>query len=165
MHVFLRLTLTAIDFPPLAAVGTLATCFLRGPSLSWSYICKFLFQFIMQKRKEKSEEKANEEPENAGELRSIVADAKAVAAQEEIEFRRRTSSTGKKPAQLAAPAPAPRPKSFAGPETKPRKDSKAERKSSRGTSFDSEFIPPPPVLDYEDQPRSGEGSPRVSIGV
>ena len=119
----------------------------------------------MQKRKEKSEEKANEEPENAGELRSIVADAKAVAAQEEIELRHRASSTGKKPVRLAAPAPKPRPKSFAGPDIKARKDSKTERKSSRGTSFESEFIPPPPVLDSEDQPRSDEGSPRVSDRV
>lgn len=119
----------------------------------------------MQKRKERSEEKSNEELGNAGELRSIVADAKAAAAQEEIEFRHRTSSVGKKTIQLGVPATKPRPKSFAGPETKPRKDSKAERKSSRGESFDAEFIPPPPVLDSEDEPRSGEGSPRVSDGV
>lgn len=118
----------------------------------------------MQKRKEKSEEKASEELQNAGELRNIVADAKAVAAQEELEFRRRTSSAGKKTVQLGVPAPKPRPKSFAAPETKPRKDSKTERKSSRGTSFDGEFIPPPPVLESEDQPRSAEGSPRVSDG-
>jgi len=119
----------------------------------------------MQKRKERSEEKTAEELENAGELRSIVADAKAAAAQEEIELRRRTSSAGKKAPQLGAPATKPRPKSFAGPETKPRKDSKAERKSSRGESFDAEFIPPPPMLESEDQPTSGEASPRVSDGV
>ncbi|XP_078366164.1 epidermal growth factor receptor kinase substrate 8-like isoform X2 [Oculina patagonica] len=117
--------------------------------------------FIMQKRKEKSEEKASEELQNAGELRSIVADAKAVAAQEEIESRRRTSSAGKKTVQLGIPAPKPRPKSFAAPETKPRKDNKTERKSSRGTSFDGEFIPPPPMLESEDQPGSAEGSPRA----
>ena len=121
----------------------------------------------MQKRKVRSEEKTStsEEPENAGELRTIVADAKAAAAQEEIESRRRTSSAGKRPVQLGVPAPKPRPKSFAGPEVKPRKDSNTERKSSQGTSFDGEFIPPPPVLDSEDQPRSAEGSPKVSDGV
>ena len=119
----------------------------------------------MKKRKERSEEKTAEELENAGELRSIVADAKAAAAQEEIEFRRRTSSAGKKIIQIVPPATKPRPKSFAGPEPKPRKDSKAERKSSQGESFDAEFIPPPPMLESEDQPTSGEASPRVSDGV
>ena len=116
----------------------------------------------MKKRKERSEEKTAEQLENAGELRSIVADAKAAAAQEEIEFRRRTSSGGKTIIHIGPPATKPRPKSFAGPETKPRKDSKAERKSSRGESFDSEFIPPPPMLESEDQPTSGEASPSVS---
>ena len=116
----------------------------------------------MQKRKERSEVKTAGELGNAGELRSIVADAKAAAAQEEIEFRRRTSSAGKKIIQIGVPATKPRPKSFAGPETKPRKDSNAERKSSRGESFDAEFIPPPPMLESEDQPTSGEASPRVS---
>jgi len=119
----------------------------------------------MKKRKERSEEKATEELENAGELRSIVADAKAAAAQEEIEFRRRTSSAGKKATQLGAPPTKPRVKGFARPETKPPKDSEAERKSSEGESFDAEFIPPPPMLESEDQPTSGEESPRVSDGV
>lgn len=114
----------------------------------------------MQKRKERSEEKSAEELENAGELRSIVADAKAAAVQEEIEFRRRTSSAGKKPTQPGPPATKPRVKSFAGPATKP-----AERKSSEVESFDSEFIPPPPMLESEDQPTSGEESPRVSVTV
>lgn len=113
----------------------------------------------MQRRKERSEEK--EEPENAGELRNIVADAKAVAAIEETEFRQRTSSAGHKTNQLGAPPPKPRPKSFAGPEVRPRTNSKTDRKSSRDTSFETEFIPPPPLLDPEDQPRSDEGSPRV----
>lgn len=126
----------------------------------------FLPQFIMKKRKERSEEKTAEGLENAGELRSIVADAKAAAAQEEIEFRRRTSSAGKKTViQIGPPATKPRPKSFAGPETKPRKDSKEERKSSQGESFDAEFIPPPPMLESEDQPTSGEANQSVSDGV
>ena len=120
----------------------------------------------MQKRKERTEEKADEEPGNAGELRSIVADAKAVAAQEETEFRKRTASAGQKTAvELSVPQPKPRPKSFAGPdtsvETRPRTNSKTQRKSSRGTSFEGEFIPPPP-LDSEDYPTSDEQSPRVS---
>jgi len=119
----------------------------------------------MQKRKERSEVKATEDLGNAGELRSIVADAKAAAAQEELEFRRRTSSTGKKIITIGAPATKPRPKSFAGPETKPRKDSNAERKSSREESFNTEFIPPPPLLDSEDQPTSGEASSTVRDGV
>lgn len=120
----------------------------------------------MKKRKERSEEKTAEELENAGELRSIVADAKAAAAQEEIEFRRRTSSAGKKTViQIGPPATKPRPKSFAGPETKPRKDSKEELKSSQGESFDAEFIPPPPMLESEDQPTSGEANQSVSDGV
>lgn len=119
----------------------------------------------MQKRKERSEVKATEELGNAGELRSIVADAKAAAAQEELEFRRRTSSTGKKIITIGAPATKPRPKSFAGPETKPRKDSEAERKSSGEESFNTEFIPPPPLLDSEDQPTSGEANSRVRDDV
>ena len=116
----------------------------------------------MKKRKERSEEKGEKEPENAGELRSIVADAKAVAAQEETEVRLRTASTGNKTGYLSAPATKPRPKSFAGPATRPRSDSRTERKSSSGVSFDSEFIPPPPLLDSDNQPGSGEGSPTVS---
>ena len=119
----------------------------------------------MEKRKQRSEEKGDKVPENTGELRSTVADAKAFAAQDvtEVIGSRRKSSGGNKPVLLSAPAVKPRPKSFAGPETKPRSDSVTERKSSRGVSFDSEFIPPPPVLDAEDQPRRGEGSPRVRV--
>ncbi|PFX30566.1 Epidermal growth factor receptor kinase substrate 8 [Stylophora pistillata] len=112
--------------------------------------------FIMQKRKERSEEK--EEPNNDGELRIIVADAKAAAAKEETEIRQRTSSTGKKTNKPGAPPPKPRPKSFAGPEVRPRTNTKTDQNTQQEASFDSEFIPPPPVLDAEDQPTSKEES-------
>lgn len=123
---------------------------------------QFLLQFIMKKRKERSEEPGEKEPENAGELRSIVAGAKAAAAEEETQVRLRTSSTGNRTGHLGAPAVKPRPKSFAAPDARPRSDSKTERKLSSEESFDSEFIPPPPVLDTEEESRSGEESPRVS---
>lgn len=114
----------------------------------------------MQKRKERSEEK--EVPENDGELRVIVADAKAAAAKEETKIRQRTSSTGQKSKKPGAPPPKPRPKSFAEPEVKPRKNSQTDQSSPQEMSFDTEFIPPPPVLDAEDQPTNDEEGPRVS---
>lgn len=114
--------------------------------------------FIMQKRKERSEEK--EVPENDGELRVIVADAKAAAAKEETEIRQRTSSTGQKSKKPGAPPPKPRPKSFAEPEVKPRTNSQTDQSSPQEMSFDTEFIPPPPVLDAEDQPTNDEEGPR-----
>ena len=116
----------------------------------------------MKKRKERSEEPGEKEPENAGDLRSIVAGAKVAAAEEETQVRLRTSSTGNRSGHLGAPAVKPRPKSYAAPDARPRSDSKTERKLSSGESFDSEFIPPPPVLDTEEESRSGEETTRVS---
>lgn len=106
----------------------------------------------MQKRKERSEEPGEREPENAGELRGIVADAKAVAAKEETQVRLRTASTGNRTRQLSAPVVKSRPKSIAAPDTRRGSDDRTERKMSSGASFDEEFIPPPPLL--EDEPRS-----------
>lgn len=109
--------------------------------------------FIMKKRKERSEIVSESQLESVDELRTIVADAKAAAAQEENEVRLRKSSAGK----ATGIKPPSRPKSYVGPPTKPRADSAIHRKVSGEASFDSaEFIPPPPVLDAEDQPRNGE---------
>ena len=105
----------------------------------------------MKKRKERSEIENETELGNVDELRTIVADAKAAAAQEEIEVRLRTTSIGK----TAASKPPHRPKSSTAPETKPRSSSATQRKVSGQSSFDSsEFIPPPPMLEVEDPTRN-----------
>lgn len=129
----------------------------------------------MKRRKERSEEIGEKEPENSGELRVIVANAKAAAAKEEIEIVNGSSGPAqRKSSKLSAPAPAvkPRPNSFAGTEVKPSADTGRERTSSYGRkvemtrqeSFEKEFIPPPPVLDSEDQSNTGERSSRVCDG-
>ena len=126
----------------------------------------------MKRRKERSEEIAEKEPENSGELRVIVADAKAAAAKEEIEIVNGSSGPAqRRSSKLSAPAPAvkPRPNSFAGAEVNPSADTGRERTSSYGRklemtqqeSFEKEFIPPPPVLDSEDQSNTDEGTSRV----
>lgn len=113
----------------------------------------------MKRRKDRSEEIGEKEPENSGELRVIVADAKAAATKEETEIINGSS----------APAVKPRPNSFARTEVKPSADTGKERTSSferkgemtRQESFEKEFIPPPPVLDSEDQSNTDERSSRV----
>ena len=126
----------------------------------------------MQKRKQRVEEETVRQSSNGGELRIIVAGAKAAAAKEEEETRLRKTSAGKKTGNvivLSPAAPKQRPKSYAAPETKVVTDNETEkrspspRKTSRGMSLsDSEFIPPPPVLDSEQEPRTHEGTSSVS---
>lgn len=124
----------------------------------------------MKRRKERSEEIGEKEPENSGELRVIVANAKAAAAKEEI-VNGSSEPAQRRSSKLSAPAPAvkPRPNSFAGTEVKPSADTGRERTSSYGRkaemtrqeTFEKEFIPPPPVLDSEDQLNTDEGTSRV----
>lgn len=106
----------------------------------------------MKKRKERSEVESELELENGDGLRTIVADAKLAAREEE---RLRTSSVGKRPATK----PPDRPKSQGPPpETKPRPSRATQLKESSEASFDStEFIPPPPVVEAEDKPRNDDG--------
>lgn len=124
----------------------------------------------MKRRKERSEEIGEKEPENSGELRVIVANAKAAAAKEEI-VNGSSEPAQRRSSKLSAPAPAvkPRPNSFAGTEVKSSADTGRERTSSYGRkaemtrqeTFEKEFIPPPPVLDSEDQLNTDEGTSRV----
>lgn len=116
-------------------------------------------EFIMKKRKERATETGEKEPEISGELRAIVADAKLAAARVETEI---IHGSGYREKKLTAPATKPRNKSFAKPETKPRSDSRTDRKLSHGVSFEKEFVPPPPVLESENQATRDEGSPIVS---
>lgn len=126
----------------------------------------------MKRRKERSEEIGEKEPENSGELRVIVADAKAAATKEETEIINGSSAPAqRRSSKHSTPAPAvkPRPNSFARTEVKPSADTGKERTSSyerkgemtRQESFEKEFIPPPPVLDSEDQSNTDERSSRV----
>ena len=105
----------------------------------------------MKKRKERSEVESEVELENGGELRTIVTDAKLAAREERL----RTSSVGKRPATK----PPSHPKSQGPPpETKPRPSRATQLKESSEGSFDStEFIPPPPVVEAEDEPRNDDG--------
>lgn len=117
----------------------------------------------MQRRKEMVDVTAPKDPVEEGNLRNIVAEARAAAENEVVTIEtkevKRNSYSGKKPVMVTIPQERPRPHSMVietqvKPE-RPRSSSNRTppptRRKSRGLSFvNDQFIPPPPA-DYNDK--------------
>ncbi|XP_048580812.1 epidermal growth factor receptor kinase substrate 8 isoform X2 [Nematostella vectensis] len=124
---------------------------------TWQTTCKGAeLQFIMQRRKHLVEvETKKEEPSEEGNLRNLVAEARA-AAEEPAETQRTKSVSRPKPIMAAAPQERVRPQSMVDQPVKKPKSPPPGRKQSRGLSFGSEEIVPPP--DFSDNPGEMRGA-------
>ncbi|XP_020908683.1 epidermal growth factor receptor kinase substrate 8 [Exaiptasia diaphana] len=123
-------------------------------------------QFIMKKRKEIVDVTAKDEdkqPQEEGNLRNIVAEARASTETEVVvtQENKRSSYSGSKPIMITAPQERQRPQSMIietkkDAPTPPERarsttvTSSPTRRKSRGMSFGNDMIIPPPPVDYND---------------